>query len=147
MEAYMQWIWVAAVALFAIAEAATTAMVSLWFMGGALVAFLLAVFSVPLWIQVTAFVLVSLAFLLVLRPWMKRFVESRKTPTNVDSLVGKIAPVKEDIDNLSNQGVVRVAGVDWAAFSANGKPIAKDTPVRILSVHSARLCVEPAEIV
>ena len=102
MEAYIQWIWVAAVVLFAIAEAATTAMVSLWFMGGALVAFLLAVFSVPLWIQVTAFVLVSLAFLIVLRPWMKRFVESRKTPTNVDSLVGKIAPVKEDIDNLGS---------------------------------------------
>jgi len=147
MEAYMQWVWVAALVLFTLAEAATGAIVSLWFMGGSLVAFLLAMFGLPIWLQILCFVVVSLVLLLLLRPYLRKIVEDRKVPTNADSLVGKVILVTEDIDNLHNKGVVRVQGVDWAAFSTDGKPIAKETPVRILSVHGTRLCVEPAEIV
>ncbi len=147
MEAYMQWAWIAALVIFTIAEASTGAIVSLWFMGGSLVAFLLAVFGLPVWLQILCFVVVSLVLLLLLRPRLRSMVEKRKIPTNSDSLVGKTVLVTEDIDNLRNKGVVRVHGVDWTAFSADGKPISKETPVRILSVHSAKLCVEPAEIV
>ncbi len=147
MEAYMQWVWIAALAVFAIAEASTGAVVSLWFMGGSLVAFLLAVFGVPVWLQILCFVVVSFVLLLLLRPRLRKLVESRKVATNADSLAGKVVLVTEDIDNLRNQGVVRVSGVAWAAFSVDGKPIAKETPVRIVSVHGARLCVEKAEIV
>ena len=147
MEAYMQWVWVAALVIFTMAEAATGAIVSLWFMGGSLVAFLLAMFGLPIWLQILCFVVVSLVLLLLLRPYLRKMVENRKIPTNADSLVGKVILVTEDIDNLHNKGVVRIHGVDWAAFSADGKSIAKDTPVRIVSVHGAKLCVEPAEIV
>lgn len=147
MEAYMQWIWVAALVVFAIAEASTGAVVSLWFMGGAMVAFLLAVFGLPVWLQILCFVIVSFVLLLLLRPHLRKMVDKRKVPTNVDSLTGKVVLVTEDIDNLRNKGVVRVSGVDWAAFSADGNPIPKETPVRIVGVHSAKLCVEPAEIV
>ncbi len=147
MESYMQWAWIVALVIFTIAEASTGAVVSLWFMGGSLVAFLLAVFGLPIWLQILCFVVVSLVFLILLRPHLRKSVEARKIPTNADSLVGKVILVSEDIDNLRNKGVVRVHGVDWAAFSADGNPIAKETPVRIVSVHSAKLCVEPAEIV
>ncbi len=147
METYMQWVWVAALVIFTFAEAATGAVVSLWFMGGSLVAFLLAMFGLPIWLQILCFVMVSLVLLLLLRPYLRKVVDSRKVPTNADSLVGKVILVTEDIDNLHNKGIVRVHGVDWAAFSADGKPISKETPVRIVSVHGARLCVEPAEIV
>ncbi len=147
MEAYMQWVWVAALVVFTIAEASTGAVVSLWFMGGSLVAFLLAVFGLPVWLQILCFLIVSFVLLLFLRPHLRKMVEKRKVPTNADSLVGKVVLVTEEIDNLHNKGVVRVSGVDWAAFSANGNPVPKDTPVRIVSVHSAKLCVEPAEFV
>ena len=147
MVAYMQWIWVIALVVFAVAEASTGAVVSLWFMGGSLVAFLLAIFGLPVWLQILCFVVVSFALLLLLRPCLRKMVEDRKVPTNADSLVGKVVLVTEDIDNLHNQGVVRVSGVDWAAFSAKGEPISKETPVRIVSVHGARLCVEKTELV
>lgn len=147
MEAYMQWFWIVALVIFAIAEASTGAVVSLWFMGGSLVAFLLAVFGVPVWFQILCFVVVSFVLLLLLRPRLRKLVDSKKVATNADSLVGKTVLVTEDIDNLHNQGVVRVSGVDWAAFSADGKSIAKETPVQIVSVHGARLCVKIAEIV
>lgn len=147
MEAYMQWVWVVALVIFAIAEASTGAVVSLWFMGGSLAAFLLAVFGVPVWLQILCFVVVSFVLLLLLRPRLRKMVESKKVATNADSLAGKIVLVTEDIDNLRNRGVVRVSGVDWAAFSADGEPIAKETPVRIVSVHGAKLCVEKTESV
>lgn len=145
MEAYMQWVWIAALTVFVIAEAATGAVVSLWFMGGALVACILAAFGLPVWLQILCFVVVSFLLLLLLRPHLRKMVDNRKVPTNAESLVGKVILVTEDIDNLRNKGVVRVFGVDWAAVSADGKPIPKDTPVRILSVHGAKLCVETAE--
>lgn len=147
MEAYMQWVWIAALVFFAMVEASTSAVVALWFMGGSLIACVLAAFGLPIWLQILVFVVASFALLLVLRPRLKRMVDAKKTPTNSQSLVGKIILVTEDIDNLHNKGVVRVQGVDWAAFSQDGKPIPKNTPVRILSVNGTRLCVEVAEIV
>ena len=147
METYMQWVWVAALVLFAIIEASTAAVVSLWFMGGAVVAGILAAFGLPIWLQILVFVVVSFVLLLVLRPRLKKMVDKRKEPTNAESLVGKVVLVTEDIDNLHNEGVVRVHGVNWAAVSKDGKPISKETTVRILSVNGTKLCVEPAEIV
>lgn len=41
----MSWIWLGAVVLFGIIEAATSELVSIWFVAGALGAFLLALFS------------------------------------------------------------------------------------------------------
>lgn len=147
MEAYMQWVWVAALVIFAIAEAATGAVVSLWFMGGSLVACVLAAFGLPVWSQILCFTVVSFVLLLILRPRLRKMVEDRKVATNVDSLSGKVVLVTEDIDNLHNTGTVRVSGVEWTAFSADGKPIPKETPVRIVSVNGAKLCVEKAEVV
>ena len=147
MDINMQWFWIEALVLFTVLEACTTSLVALWFMGGCLVSYVLALCSVPIWIQVAAFVAVSMALLLTLRPLFRKAVEKQKVPTNADSLVGRIAPVVEEIDNLYSKGAVRVAGVEWTAFSKDGKPIAKDTPVKILSVNGAKLCVEPAEIV
>lgn len=147
MEAYMQWVWIAALVLFTIAEATTGAVVSLWFMGGSLVAFLLAVFGLPIWFQILCFVVVSFVLLLLLRPRLRKMSTERKVATNADSLVGKVVMVTEDIHNVQGKGVVRVSGVEWSAFSADGKSISAETPVRIVSVHGAKLCVEPAEIV
>ncbi len=147
MEAYMVWIWIVALVVFAIAEAATGAVVSLWFMGGSLVGFVLALFEAPVWVQILSFTVVSFVLLLLLRPWLRKLVDNRKVATNAESLVGKVILVTEDIDNLHNQGAVRVSGVEWSAFSADGSSISKETPVRIISVHGAKLCVEKAEIV
>ena len=147
MEAYMQWVWIAALVVFTMVEASTGAVVALWFMGGSLVACVLAAFGLPIWLQILSFTVVSFILLLLLRPRLRKMVEDRKTATNADSLVGKIVLVTEDIDNLHNRGAVRVSGVVWTAFSVDGKPIAKETPVRIVSVHGAKLCVETAEIV
>ncbi|MBR4308504.1 MAG: NfeD family protein [Oscillospiraceae bacterium] len=147
MNISLPWFWITALIFFTFVEAGTVSLVAIWFMGGSLVAYVLALCSVPGWIQVSAFVLVSLVLLLFLRPVFQKMIESKKTATNSDSLVGRTVPVVEDIDNLYGKGAVRISGVEWSAFSADGKAIAKGVPVKILSVNGAKLCVEPAEIV
>ena len=51
MEAYMEWIWMGALILFGIVEACTASLTSLWFVGGALIAMLVALFGGALWLQ------------------------------------------------------------------------------------------------
>ncbi len=142
MEAYMEWVWMGLLILFAITEACTASLTSLWFVGGALIAMLVALFGGALWVQCVCFVAVSVALLLCLRPLVRKYINPHKVATNAESNVGKIVPVTEAIDNLYGKGAVRVSGVEWTAFSVDGKPIELDAPVRIVRIEGAKLCVE-----
>ena len=55
--------WLAAIVIFVVAEALTQGLVSIWFAGGALAAFVLSMLKVSPVIQWTAFCLVSLILL------------------------------------------------------------------------------------
>ena len=59
------WFWIAAIVIFIIAEAVTVALVSVWFIGGAVCALLAAIFGAPGLAQAAVFVIVS-ALLLIL---------------------------------------------------------------------------------
>lgn len=145
MEAYMEWIWMGLLIFFGIVEAATVSLTSLWFVGGALIAMLVALFGGALWVQCVCFFAVSIGLLLCLRPLVRKYINPHKVVTNAESNIGKIVPVMEAIDNLHGKGAVRVSGVEWTAVSVDGKPIEKDAPVRIVRVEGAKLCVERTE--
>ena len=141
----MEWIWLAAIVVFAVAEAATVALVSLWFIGGSAAALVAALFGGPLWLQGALFLAVSAVLLLALRPLAKKRFNRGLTPTNADRNVGQIAIVTEAIDNVRGLGAVKLSGVEWSARSADGAAIPPDTPVRIVRVDSAKLIVERTE--
>jgi membrane-bound ClpP family serine protease len=44
---------------------------------------------------------------------------------------------------LSPLGSVIAAGVEWSAKTADGSPLARGTPVRVISVEGLTLTVEP----
>ena len=48
----MNWIWLGAVVAFGVLEAATAALVSIWFVGGAAVALLASFLGAALWLQI-----------------------------------------------------------------------------------------------
>ena len=58
------YVWLVVFVLSVVAEIATAGLVSIWFAGGAVVAFILAVLEVQLVWQVVAFVAISLLLLL-----------------------------------------------------------------------------------
>ena len=140
MNAYA-YIWLAVMILFGIVEAATVSLVSLWFVGGALAAFLSAIFGAPMWLQVTLFVVVSGILLACLRPFVKKFAQPEKEPTNFDRIVGRTAPVTEAVDNLSGLGAVKIDGKEWSARSESGEAIEVGAIVTIVKVEGVKAIV------
>ena len=141
----MLWIWLGALVLFAILEVSTSALVSVWFIGGSLTALVAALLGAPLWLQLALFFAVSAALLFLLRPLAKKYFTPRKVATNARSNIGKTALVTETIDNLKGTGAVKIAGVRWSARSVDDSVLEEGAQVRITEIQGAKVCVENAE--
>ena len=142
---YMEVLWLVLLIVFAVLEASTVSLVSIWFMGGALTALIAALCGAEIWLQVVLFFVVSIALLLCLRPLSKKLLKKRKVATNADSNIGKTAVVTETIDNLRGTGAVKISGVEWSARSVDDSVLEKDAVVRILRIEGVKVCVERAE--
>ena len=118
-------------------EAASMALTSIWFAGGALIACVLSIAGVNLYIQMAVFVVVSFLLLYSTRPLALRYINQKTVRTNVDALVGKKARVTAEIDNDE----AMVSGQEWTARSADGSRIPKDTMVQIQAVSGVKLIV------
>lgn len=70
-------------------EAVTMALTTVWFAGGALVAFVLALFGVNTQVQLAVFVIVSFILLFFTRPFALKYVNRNTVKTNWESLIGK----------------------------------------------------------
>ena len=141
----MVYLWLILAVLFLAVEFGTVALISIWFAGGALCAMVLALCAVPVWLQMLAFILVSAILLVLLRPFLHRFVTPYKTRTNVDALPGQEALVLETIDNLLGAGSVKLGGKVWTARSVDGSAIAAGSVVRVERVEGVKLLVSAAK--
>ena len=112
----MEFLWLALIVVFAVIEGATTALTTVWFIGGALAALAAALLHAELWLQITLFFAVSVVLLAALRPLVKKYLRPRTVRTNAAGNIGREAIVTEAIDNLHETGAVRPA---W-----NGRPAA-----------------------
>lgn len=139
----MEWIWLTALIIFAVLEAATAALVSIWFVGGSLAAMISALCGADLWLQILLFFAVSALLLLAIRPLTKKYLVPHTEQTNARGNVGKRAVVIERIDTLHGKGAVKIDGVEWSARTRSEKPIEVGTLVRITDIVGAKVCVEP----
>ena len=135
-------IWIAAIVVFGIAEAATAGLVSIWFVGGSAAALVAAAFDGPLWLQGVLFLLVSVALLFATRPLARRMRE-KVVPTNADRVLHHSARVTETIDNARSTGAVYIDGKTWTARSEDGTVIAKDTMAEVVRMEGVKLYVVP----
>lgn len=140
------YVWLALLIVFGIVEAATAALTSIWFAAGSLVAMVAALLGGPIWLQILLFLAVSAAILAATRPLVRRYVDSRKVPTNVGRLLGQTARVTETIDNIAGTGTVYIDGKTWSARSTDGAPIAKDTLISVQRVEGVKLIVKKEEV-
>ncbi len=144
----MNWpaiIWLGLMVMFLIVEAACPIhLVSIWFAAGSLVALIVALFGGAIWLQGVVFLVVSAGLLALFWPFVKKFINPKVTATNADSLIGSIAQVIEDIDNIDSHGKAKVNGMEWTARSLDGTVIAKGTLVRIHHIEGVKLIVTPA---
>lgn len=134
-------IWLVLLVAFAVAEALTVGLVSVWFAAGALVALLSTFFTANIWWQITIFLVVSLLSMAVIRPLARKYVLPQVVPTNADRVIGRDAVVTEAIDNLTGSGAVVVFGVAWTARSEDGHPIPKGATVVVKRIEGVKLFV------
>jgi len=130
--------------ILVVMEFLTMGLTTIWFAIGALVSFFASLFGAVVWLQIVLFLVVSLVVLVVYRPLAVKYVNSRRTKTNVDDLIGREAKVIERIDNLNETGRVLLNGIDWSARSTLiGGVIEEDTIVKVIEVQGVKLIVEP----
>lgn len=135
--------WVVALVVFLIVEAVTAGLVSIWFVFGSLVALICAALGAAVWLQIFWFVIVSVATLVLTRPLVKRYVDSRSVATNADRSIGRAAVVTERIDNLAATGAVKLDGVVWTARSTDDAvAIETGERVTIRAIEGVKLIVE-----
>ena len=138
----MTYVWLGAMLLFLVLEGATAAVTSLWFVVGALAALIVALLDGGLWLQITLFIVVSVALLLALRPMLKKYINPKKEKTKVDAVIGKQGVVLEAIDNLSGTGKVKLDGMEWSARSANGEKIEEGTVIVVEKIEGVKVFVK-----
>ena len=151
LEQYMWIIWLALMIIMVIVECMGPALVSIWFAAGALVSLILSLLSfipnvtIPWWVQVIVFIVVSAITLLALRPLSKRCLKRNTINSNVDSLVGKRGLLEEEIKPFE-PGVCKINDVLWTAISTNGKEtIAVKSVVEVVAIQGNKLLVKKVE--
>ena len=145
MAQYMPFIWIGFAVIMAVCEAATTQLVSVWFVVGAVCAALATLFTGSIAIQSVVFVSVSLISLIVTKPLVNKIKKSsKKVNTNSDRLIGRTGVVLHDIESPLSIGQVKVLGEIWSARS-DLAPIEKDKKIKVLAIEGVKLVVEQAE--
>lgn len=139
-------IWLILLVGFIAMEAATVAVVSIWFAAGALASLIASLCGAQLWLQITVFLLVSAVCLAALRPVVNKFIKPRIARTNVDAILDSQGYVTEDIDNLAAHGQVKLGAMEWTARSSDGTAIPKGTLVKVDKIEGVKAFVSKVEI-
>ena len=139
----MQYFWLGILILAMAVEAMTAGLVSIWFVPAALVSMILALFNVPLYLQVVVFLGLSLIFIVLSRTIWKKYTSIKPLePTNTDVLIDKVAIVTEKIDNINSVGEIKVNGQRWSARSVDGETIEVGEKVKVLSIEGVKIICE-----
>ena len=128
--------------LLILIELATMGLTTIWFAGGAVAGFVASMLGANVVIQAAAFFAVSILLLFFTRPFAVRYINSNKTKTNVDGLIGQEALVLEEINNIRETGCARLEGKEWTARSMNDTVIPKDTVVTVERIEGVKLIVK-----
>jgi membrane protein implicated in regulation of membrane protease activity len=140
----MVFVWIGILVVMGIIEAITFGLATIWFMAGALLAMICALLNFPVWLQITVFIVVSLVLLALTRPFAKRYLDSKKTTTNAESLIGHAAIVIEPVKAFS-VGQVKVKGQVWTAVSENeNEELSAGQEVIVTAIEGVKLLVKKA---
>lgn len=134
------YLWLILGVALTILEVNTTALVCLWFIIGAVGAFMISLVSDSFLLQVTVFAVASALALVATRPLAKKLTDRKPVATNYDMLIGKVVVVSEDISPV-RKGRVSVGGISYLATS--DRVIHKDKQVLIISITGNTLIVRP----
>ena len=133
-------IWVAAIIVFIVIEIFTQGLTSIWFAGGALGGCIAAIAGAGPLVQVIVFIIISIILIIATRPFKKR-LDEKIQKTNVETVIGKVAIVEEEIAP-EKTGRVRLEGKIWTAKSEGSESIFAGERVVVKDIQGVTLTVE-----
>lgn len=136
--------WLGLSIILFIIEAVSINLITIWFGIGALVSTFIAMITDNLVVHIVVFLAVSAVTLALTRPLLVKRI--KKVPTNADSIIGKVAVVTKEIDNINAVGEVKADGKYWTARSADGSIIAEGIKVKVDAIEGVKLIVLPADV-
>lgn len=137
----MSWtfVWLICIVVFSILEAMTTALVSVWFIIGSIVACLSSLLNIPFSIQLVIFLVSSLASL---RGYATSRLLKRSRDEPINSIIGKTGLVEETINNILGQGRVKIGGESWAAKTYDDSIINAGEYIEVLEIRGVKAIVK-----
>ena len=134
------WLWILAALVSGIIEVMSVSFVFLMLAIGALAAGIAAACGANLLVQLIVFIVVSVALLVVLRPFLKGRIErsNNYVPSNTDRLIGKSGYVTETVGE--RHGRIQFSGGEWSART-EGPELPVGAEVRVDRIDGATAVV------
>jgi len=140
------WIWLGVIIVFAIVEALTMDLATIWFAIGGVFALLFASFGLGFYWQIGIFLVVSIVLLVFTRPIAIKKLKIGRIKTNADSLIGDVCIVTEDVDNIMSVGRAKIKGQSWSARSTNDiVTFASGERATIIEIKGVKLMIQKLE--
>ena len=137
----MNAVWVLVALAFALVEASTVNMVSIWFALGAVGGLIASIAGFSFQVQLAAFVLLSALALAATRPLVRKYTSGTTPRTNADRVLGMVGRVTETVD--SESGAVYVDGKTWSARTSADAVIPVGEQVQVERLEGVKLYVSP----
>ena len=135
-------LWLVFFIVFLVVEVITVSLTCIWFAAGALLALILALFNVPVVVQVIVFAIVSIVLMIFTKPILSKKLLANREKTNYESVIGQNAKVTEQINNIENKGTVMLNGLEWTARSVDDRVMEVDTIVEVVKVEGVKVIVK-----
>lgn len=142
MNTFYFWLWFCICIVSIVLEVVTmTALVSIWFALGAVVALGAYFLGFNFTIQILIFFITSIILVLLIRPLTTRYTRGNVMATNADRLISMrtrlIQPITDD-----KVGEISANGLIWNAVSVDGSPIEANTTVEIVALEGSKVLVK-----
>lgn len=115
----LMWFWLAVMVLCLVVEAASFALTTVWGAISALVMIFLSRTNMPLRWQLILFLVLTIALVLITRPFAMKKLKLGKNTTNVNSMEGQEVLVVKRISKFEKGEVKAKNGVVWSAKNAD----------------------------
>ncbi|MBU7014557.1 MAG: NfeD family protein [Theionarchaea archaeon] len=136
-------LWLILAGIFAIGEIFTTGFFLSWFAVGSALACITAYLGFsPAW-QWGIFLVSASILVIMSRRFADRFTKQQPPGVGADRYVGKTGVVLVRVDNISNEGMVRIGKEEWRADSETGEIIPEGTEVHAVRLDGTHLVVAP----
>ena len=135
------WIFIL-LALIIVEVATADTLVTIWFIPGAIVSLIIAMFmDVSFLTECIIFFIVSIIALLIFKPKAEGYLRGNIIATNADRVIGKHVKLTKAIKS-GELGELRINGVTWNARAIDDSEIILGTIVKVVAIDGSKLVVE-----